>query len=143
MNKSATKTTEPGGIVHPMVMPLSAGKLAAKFREELVKIMPGYNWTVHKSITVGYLEATGIQTSGYNRLSTLHVARRENIGRIVGVNYEVKSSGSGLRSPWLATCEGSTLAQALRSLQSHYENVAANYGCHGRYLQNARKKASA
>ena len=111
-----------------------------EFRKELVKIMPGYKWTVHKADEPDkYIDATGIQTAGFNRLSTLHVARRENIGRIMGVEYEVKSSGFGLRSPWLSTQTGRTLAQALRSLQSHYENMASTYGSHASYLQSARK----
>ncbi len=45
------------------------------FRKELLAIMPGYKWTVHKTISGQKLEATGIQTSGFNRLSTLSVTR--------------------------------------------------------------------
>lgn len=112
---------------------------AAEFRKELLKIMPGYNWTVHKSDTESYIDATGIKTAGFNRLSTLHVARRENIGRTVGIRYEVKSSGFGLRSPWLSTAEDGTLARALRKLQTHYEETSRNYGAHGRDLESARK----
>jgi len=111
-----------------------------KFREELIKIMPGYKWTIHRKniyAEAGFLRATGIQTSGYNRLSTLHVARRE---REHGVAYEVKSAGFGKSAPWLHTCEMPTLAQALRELQSYYESMANKYANHGRDLKTARVK---
>ena len=110
--------------------------------QELVKIMPGYYWTVHTLLfkDTSFLEATGIQSSGFNRLSTLNVVRREK-GAIRGVWYEVKSAGSGTKSQWLAERGGGTLAQALRSLQTHYENMAQTYRAAASYLQNARKKA--
>ncbi len=112
----------------------------SKFRKELGRIMPGYNWTVHrneiKESDFHYLEATGIQSAGFNRMSTLSVKRREKDGR---AKYEVKSSGFGMRSPWLAIREDVTLASALRRLQNHYESVAANYASHARALQYARK----
>lgn len=110
---------------------------SAEFRKELVKIMPGYDWTVHKPLSkdATYLKATGIQSSGFNRLSTLEVVRRDKNGAI---EYEVKSSGYGRNAPWLATTSDGTLARALRSLQTHYENVAANYSGHARALQSGR-----
>ena len=44
------------------------------FRAALVKIMPGYNWTIHRVPTgATTIVATGIQSSGFNRLSTLQV----------------------------------------------------------------------
>lgn len=112
-----------------------------KFRKELKKIMPRYAWTVHRdSIYLAtsikkYISATGIQTAGFNRLSTLHVIRRETDS---GVEYEVKSSGFGKRSPWLSTNTDTTLARALRGLQEDYELTAANYAAHARDLQNGR-----
>lgn len=112
---------------------------SAEFRKELVKIMPKYEWTVHKSSNPEmHLSATGIQSSGFNRLSTLSVVRREK-GADGGVWYEVKSAGSGTKPPWLAERGGRTLAQALRSLQTHYENRAQTYRGHANDLQNARK----
>jgi len=108
-----------------------------KFRKELVKIMPGYSWTVHRELPGStILHATGIQTSGFNRLSTLQVVRTES-----GM-YEVKSSGHGRRAPWLATHKDATLARALRGLQEHYEAVANNHNQHAAYLQGAREKPS-
>ena len=125
---SGAKSVTPGGSV--------AGG-AAKFRDELVKIMPGYQWTTHRpsSKTGAYLEATGIQSSGFNRLSTLAVTRRERDGV---VEYEVKSAGFGKRAPWLHTNRDSTLARALRGLQQHYETMANTYRGHASYLQSAR-----
>jgi hypothetical protein len=111
---------------------------SSDFRKELVKIMPGYNWTVHKSVFLDAtcFKATGIQTSGFNRLSTLEVVRRDKDGT---VEYEVKSSGSGTRAPWLSTASDGTLARALRALQNIYEWKAATYGSHARALQTGRK----
>jgi len=109
----------------------------ADFRKELVKIMPGYDWTVHKSSNPeGYLRATGIQSSGFNRLSTLQVERREKDGK---AKYEVKISGYGKKTPWHSTSEDGTLARALRSMQTHYENTAATASCFASTMQNARK----
>ena len=119
---------------------------ANKFREELVKIMPGYKWTVSRPPklimalgdgSVPYLEATGVQTSGSNRTSTLSVIRNNKDGKIT---YSVKSSGFGLKSPWLAERTDGTLARALRSLQEHYEQTGRNYSAHARDLQLGRKK---
>lgn len=108
-----------------------------EFRAELVKIMPGYSWTVHKSKTDGYLEATGTQSSGFNRLSTLRIIRREEGTGVV--SYLSMSAGYGLRAPWLAKNEDRTLARSLRGLQQHYEAKAATYAGHARALENARK----
>lgn len=111
------------------------------FRKELVKIMPGYSWTVHRPMhgVVGFLEATGIQSSGFNRLSTLYVSRRE---RDKSVEYEAKSAGFGTRAPWLHTNVDGTLARALRGLQQHYENKAATYRSHASALQTGRTGAA-
>ena len=111
---------------------------SAEFRKELEKIMPGYDWTVHrKRLKTSPLEATGIQSSGFNRLSTLEVARYEGDERI---EYSVRSSGYGLRSPWLSEYRSSTLARALRGLQNHYETMAAMYRRHENDLEFGRKK---
>jgi len=98
------------------------------FRKELVKIMPGYKWTVHTSRSSDrLLVATGTQSSGSNRLSTLRVERRDNYAGSGKPRYEAKSSGYGTRSPWMYAAEGRTLAQALRNLQDHYEAMASKY----------------
>lgn len=107
------------------------------FRAELTKVMPGYEWTVHRQHKQypDYFEATGIQSSGFNRLSTLSVIRRQRAGQ---TEYEVKSAGFGGRAPWLATYKDGTLARALRSLQQYYETTAATYRGHAVALQSAR-----
>ncbi|ERY80301.1 hypothetical protein Q023_06145 [Pseudomonas aeruginosa BWHPSA010] len=111
----------------------------SQFRAELVKIMPGYNWTVHASrSSEKRLVATGTQSSGFNRLSTLRVERRDNYGASGKPRYEVKSAGYGTRAPWLHTAEGGTLARALRSLQEHYEGNARKYSIHASDLQRGR-----
>lgn len=113
------------------------------FRKELQKIMPGYKWTIHrptnylKGFVVEYIGATGIQTAGYNRMSTLQVIKRETDG---GIQYEVKSSGFGKNAPWLSTNTDTTLASALMGLQDHYERTAANYSSHAYALKKGREK---
>jgi len=115
------------------------------FRAELTKIMPGYAWTVHKNpkcfdkLDLSYLEATGTQSSGFNRLSTLYVIRREKGGV---VSFEAKSSGYGLRAKWLHTHTDGTLARALRGLQDHYEMVSNTYRGHAESLRIGRISAA-
>jgi len=110
---------------------------AKEFRDALIKIMPGYDWTVHKTPKgFTYLSATGIQSSGFNRLSTVSIVRRDKDGV---VTFEAKSAGFGTRAKWLHTHIDGTLARALRGLQDHYEHMANTYGGHARALQNARK----
>lgn len=111
---------------------------ANEFRKELVKIMPGYDWTVHKTKVDGFLEATGTQSSGFNRLSTLSVDRRERDGK---ARYTAKSAGFGLRARWLHTNEDGTLARALRGLQDHYEATANTCRSHAEYLKAGRVAA--
>lgn len=107
------------------------------FRKELVKIMPGYNWTVHRNhFDSTYLSATGIRTAGFNRLSTLQITRRETSW----VEYEAKSAGYGVKAPWVSSYAAPTLAQALRGLQNHYESMASLYSGCAAHLQGARKK---
>lgn len=108
---------------------------ANEFRKELIKIMPGYDWTVHRTKDAGYLEASGIQSSGFNRLSTLSVVRREQDGK---ARYEVKSSGFGLSARWLHGNEDGTLARALRGLQDHYEATSNTYRVHAEALKIGR-----
>lgn len=108
---------------------------ATEFKKELEKIMPKYGWTVHQSKVEGFLSATGIQSAGFNRLSTLSVERRERESKVC---YEVKSAGFGARAKWLHTYQDGTLARALRGLQQHYELVAAEYSNHARALQYGR-----
>ena len=119
---------------------------AKEFRAELVKIMPGYSWTVHQDRTGKWLReeypdtpivltATGIQSSGSNRLSTLEVTRREDNGH---VTYTAKSSGYGTRARWLHENKDLTLARALRGLQEHYERTAATYRSHAAAMQQGR-----
>lgn len=108
-----------------------------EFRAELVKIMPGYDWTVHKSRIEWRLEATGTQSSGFNRLSTLSVVRVEKEGQ--KPSYEVKSAGFGLRARWLHANKDGTLARALRGLQDYYEAVANTHHSHAEYLKKGRQ----
>lgn len=106
-----------------------------EFRAELVKIMPGYSWTVHKAFSGERLEATGSQSSGSNRLSTLSVIRFDRNGEI---SYEAKSAGYGLRARYLHAHTDGTLARALRGLQEHYERTAATYSTHANDLKHGR-----
>lgn len=111
----------------------------ADFRKELVKIMPGYKWTIHASRSPErFLVATGTQSSGSNRLSTLQVERRDNYAGSGKPRYEAKSSGYGRRSPWMHVASGQTLAQALRNLQDHYKAMASTYHCLAGDLQVGR-----
>ena len=114
---------------------------SAEFRKELVKIMPGYRWTVHRSSPWAktHFCATGIQSAGFNRLSTLQVDRWIKNDEIV--EYEVKSAGFGKRAPWLSRYKDGTLARALRGLQDHYKAMANNYSNHASALKFARKGA--
>lgn len=118
---------------------------ATAFRNELVKLMPGYRWTVnHLSRTVFckdacWITATGIQSSGSNRLSTVEVVRCENATE---VSYESQSAGYGVGSRWLTDQPvwGATLAQSLRRLQEYYETQRNTYAGAAAYLQGARQK---
>lgn len=115
---------------------------STKFRKELVKIMPGYKWTIHRPYTKDskFLIATGIQTAGLNRVSTLEVTVKDQDGKLY---YTSRSSGCGKNSQWLSSNEGSTLARSLRGLQDHYEIHGNNYLRHAADLQGARVKQSA
>lgn len=113
-----------------------------EFRKELKKIMPGYKWTIHRpfiysDIPHKYLRATGTQSSGFNRLSTLEVIKRQKDDDCF--EYEVRSTGFGLRACWLSEYTDGTLARALRGLQDHYERMATEYSSHAMALQRGRK----
>jgi hypothetical protein len=113
---------------------------ATQFRKDLKKIMPGYKWTVHRpsslySDKIMVLVATGIRTSGMNRMSTLEVTAREKNGEI---EYDSRSSGFGKNAPWLSSCRGETLAQSLRGLQDEYEYQSSNYAGHAYDLKRGR-----
>lgn len=106
------------------------------FRAALTKIMPGYAWTVHRaSKGAKRLVATGTQSSGFNRLSTLEVTYFSTED---GERFTVRSAGHGLRSPWLHEYSDGTLARALRGLQEHYQRKAATYSSHARALEKGR-----
>lgn len=106
------------------------------FRAKLLKIMPGYNWTVHRAGKDAVrITATGTQSSGFNRTSTLQVTVTEKNG---SEWYTAKSAGFGLRARWLHENSDATLASAIRGLQDYYQQAAANYASHARALQNAR-----
>lgn len=118
-----------------------------QFRQELEKLMPGYQWTVHKDkLPKAFrekfpdsrqsLEATGTQSSGSNRVSTLGVKRAEHEGV---VRYTARSAGYGLRAQWLHEHTDGTLARAFRGLQDHYESVASTYRSHASALAHGRK----
>lgn len=109
------------------------------FREELVKIMPGYKWTVHKGVKRSewdYITATGVISTGLSRISTLLITRVERGGF---VEYKASSSGFGKRTPWLHSTTAPRLAMALRQLQEHYKAQAYIYISAAEHLQNARK----
>lgn len=112
---------------------------AGEFRAELMKIMPGYQWQVHR-VTKGdqWLLATGIQSSGFNRLSTLKVGRKVERDRPW---YTARSAGFGTRAKFGLEVGDTTLARALRDLQDHYERQANSYRVLASTLKNAREKA--
>ena len=84
--------------------------------------------------------AEGIQSSGFNRLFTLYVKRTERDGEI---EYDVRSSGYGAKTPWLSDYQGPTLKQALRGLQDYYEKTASTHSMHAVTIQSARKRSEA
>ena len=113
-----------------------------KFRQELKKIMPFYKWTVHRAEPFDeektFMEATGIVSSGMNRISTLYIRRDKE--KKEERAYTAKSAGFGLKTPWLSEYTAATLAQALRGLQVHYEYMAQEYRAHAESLQSGRGK---
>lgn len=107
------------------------------FRDELVKIMPGYSWTVHRHAKdAARVTATGIQSSGFNRLSTLQVVRSE-----IGGNpwYTAKFAGHGTHAKWVHESSDVTLVRAIRGLQQHCEQMANTYHSHAAKLRAGRR----
>jgi hypothetical protein len=110
---------------------------ANDFRAELMKIMPGFNWTVHRaSKSDVIITATGIQSSGFNRLSTLRVDRDIRPSRTW---YTAKIAGYGTRTPFSNEGCGATLARALRSLQKQCQSKATNYQVLVSKIESGRK----
>lgn len=110
---------------------------ANELRKELLKVMPGYSWTVHKTSNPHSVTATGIQSSGFNRLSTLQVTRTEDARGSLW--YVAKSAGHGTKSPWAHANGDKTLAKALRGLQEHYQRKANTYRQLAARLEAGRK----
>ena len=108
------------------------------FREKLMAIMPGYEWTVHRALSKSQksLIATGIQSSGFNRLSTVEVScSQEDPDRPW---FTVKSAGYGRRALWLHKNGDITLARAFRGLQDYYLQQASVYEAHAQSLAKGR-----
>lgn len=104
-----------------------------QFRDALKKLMPGFSWTVHKQTHPDDpMVATGTQASGSNRTATVRVS-------LVNKFFVVKSAGYGAKSPWGGQASGTTLAQAFRELQKHYERSAQSYAALAATPQDARK----
>lgn len=107
------------------------------FRAELLKIMPGYDWTVQRPVSTVGLRATGKQSNGFNRTSTLVVERFE-VG--ASVEYRVKSAGFGAKARWLGYHTDTTLARALRGLQQQYLSVSNEYRAAAAAMEKGRGK---
>lgn len=109
---------------------------SADFRKWLRKVLPGYNWTVHKSKFPDLqtaIHATGVQTSGFNRTSTIEVVMKKQ-----GQWFEAYISGYGKHSTVLGEGFGRTVAQAFRALQSNLETKAQIYAVQAGTVQAAR-----
>jgi len=106
-----------------------------KFRLALKKIMPGYQWTIKKSSHPDYIVAEGIQSSGFNRLSSLDIAR---IISRDGVYYLSKLYGFGRRATLIAENKDTTLARSLRNLQAHCEGQEQKWRAAVSYLKQGR-----
>jgi len=105
------------------------------FRKQLNKLLPGYKWTVHRTNSKLIISATGIQSSGFNRLSTLEVT-----GRPKNPWFEMAGYGYGKRSSVMGRGCGSTLAQAIRGLQDFYAHQKGVYASLELALEEARRK---
>lgn len=109
---------------------------ASTFRAKLTKLLPGYDWTVHRAAKdAKCITATGTQSSGFNRVSTIQVTHSTNDK---GDWFKVRSAGFGLRAPWLYENGDTTLARAVRGLQDHYAHMAQLYRSHELAIKNAR-----
>ena len=117
-----------------------------EFRAELTKIMPGYKWTVAKPYRLfeesktapgfALMKAEGVQSSGFNRMSTLEVIRR--VKENGAVEYEASIAGYGIRSDWVQTESATTLARALRCVQDRCEEKARLYSTCAATMERAR-----
>ena len=113
------------------------------FRAELQKVMPGYKWTIKKNYGIRTLhdgtlifDAVGTISSGFNRISTLYVERREKDGI---KQYSARSSGTGLNAGCLTDWfHYTSLCGVLRRLQEHYSHLACRYSAAESYLREAR-----
>lgn len=113
----------------------------AKLRDELKKLMPRYKWTVHRPNPYNdypdeIIIATGIRSSGFNRMSTIKVVRRETKN---GPWYTARSAGYGTKAGWAGEEDAETLAKAMRLLQNHYEGLARFYSGLATELMDGRK----
>jgi len=107
------------------------------FRKELTKLLPGYKWTVHRTISTRVMSATGIQSSGFNRLSTIEVMRRHEAPW-----YEVAGYGYGAKSGVMGRSAGSTLARAIRGLQDFYAGMRGKYSALESAISEARNHSA-
>jgi len=117
---------------------ISRGGHAHKFRKDLMRIMPGYNWTVHRGTADPWkVVATGTQSSGFNRTSTLQVIwETDSRGN---ATYRAMSADYGAKSPWMKEHTDTTLALALRGLQLAYEHEAQKFRNCAMALQAGRQ----
>lgn len=113
--------------------------LAQALRKDLEKILPGYKWTASRHASPDFQTATGIQSSGFNRLSTLVVVRRCRPHSY----YEITGYGYGTRGAEMGRVAGLTVVQAVRELQTHYERMSGKYAALERALAEARKQTTA
>ncbi len=100
-------------------------------RASLKNLLPGYKWTVHKPSVD--LTATGIQSSGFNRCSTLEVVARAGTPW-----FEARIAGFGKRAKWLHVGCGCTLAKAIRGLQDGLQNEGQIYISQHNAMESAR-----
>lgn len=118
---------------------------SSEFRKELTKHLPGFRWTVHTTHAVPhhrYLVATGIVSSGFNRVATLSIERRlverAKSAGAADVEYQVRIAGYGKNAPWITDAHGGTLARAVRSLQQICEYEAGKFGSAASFLKAGR-----
>lgn len=109
--------------------PQTPTALAAQLRAELQRRMPGYRWTVHRPDADGRrIDATGTQSAGSNRLSTLTVIRRlKPFGGGDYPCYEAAIYGPGTRGVAEFVCVATTLARSLRFVQDRAEAQARHW----------------
>lgn len=107
----------------------------ADFRKELKNILPCYRWTIHLTNSARVISATGIKSSGFNRLSTIEVLRRNE-----GPWYEVAGYGHGTQGKVMGRSCGASLAKAIRGLQDHYASMTGKYDSLERQMAEARKQ---